>query len=1128
VSSLDGGVFLLDPPPLANPPAAGSGPVPPNPLVNGDFNEGANNLDGWTVSDSQQVMVSALHQAVLRESPSDIEVDLHQDFAIPQAAKVLSFTLDGLGFDDTLPSGATPDAFGVDLLDPQTQSSLVATVDSFTNSYYIQDVVDGISLGQGATGAAVAPAAAPGSLRISLDVSGLDDQGATLLFRLIGGSDVSQLQGAVGISDVTIDGVTTTNTTLTAAVSQTAMFSTSNQTATLSAMVTSAVGPVNEGTVTFSVFNSSSVLIGTAVTSGTVSSGVASAVYTVPGNTPVGTYTIVATYNPGADFLTSSSNTHTLTVNSATTSVTAGSQTASFSTSNQPVTLSAMVTSAASPVNEGTVTFSVFNNSSVLIGTAVTSGTVSANAASVSYTLPGNSPAGTYTIVATYNPGADFLTNSDNTHTLTIDNGKTSVTATNPTANFSTSDQPVMLSAAVTSAAGPINEGTVTFSVFNSSSVLIGTAVTSGTVSANAASTSYRLPGNSPAGTYTIVATYNPGADFLTSSDNTHTLTVNKTNTNVNAANQSASFSTSNQLVTLSAAVTSAAGPINEGTVTFSVFNSSSVLIGTAVTSGTVSANTASINYTLPGNSPAGTYTIVAAYNPGVDFLTSSDITHALIVNSANTSIAAANQTAGFSTSDQPVMLSAMVTSASGPVTEGTVTFSVFNSSSVLIGTPVTSGTVSANAASASYTLPGNSPAGMYTIVANYNPSADFKVSSDNTHTLTVDQSKTSATAVSVVWGGQSILVQTAADGVRLLPVGRAMDLPWSDISGIAMSLGQPAAVAPGDVIVTGSTGGNYGPVTITGSGTSNITIVFKKIISSADRVTFTIGNAQISTLTRRLDVLPGDAKEDGQVNVTDAANIIANYTATHAYQQVYDLNGDGVVNATDITVYLSHVGNTLPAISAPPAQLAAGGEGISGAPLLTPAQLDPVFMAAINQWAAAGIPAQDVAKLHNVTVQITNALPASYLGGTAIGGSVVYISVNAAGHGWDLDGMRDGSGRADLLTVVAHELGHALGLYDLDPVQFANDIMTETLAAGIRRRPSAQDVIALTTLPREGAGHPDLPSVAGRWLSHRCRILRVPNVFRSSKLALDCANKRDPGHRARHGRGPSNASGNP
>jgi hypothetical protein len=67
----------------------------------------------------------------------------------------------------------------------------------------------------------------------------------------------------------------------------------------------------------------------------------------------------------------------------------------------------------------------------------------------------------------------------------------------------------------------------VTFTVKNGA-VTIGVPVTSATVSGGNASTNFTLPGGTAAATYTIQAVYNPGAGFTTSSDSTHTLTVNK------------------------------------------------------------------------------------------------------------------------------------------------------------------------------------------------------------------------------------------------------------------------------------------------------------------------------------------------------------------------------------------------------------------------------------------------------------------------------------------------------------------------------------------------------------------------------------------------------------------------
>jgi photosystem II stability/assembly factor-like uncharacterized protein len=97
------------------------------------------------------------------------------------------------------------------------------------------------------------------------------------------------------------------------------------------------------------------------------------------------------------------------------------------------------------------------------------------------------------------------------------------------------------------------------------------------------------------------------------------------------AANVTTYFPLGAQLVKLTAAVTSAAGTVDEGTVTFTV-RSDGAIVGTPVTSGTVSNGLASVLYILPPGTAADSYSIDAVYNAGADFIGSSDSTHALTV----------------------------------------------------------------------------------------------------------------------------------------------------------------------------------------------------------------------------------------------------------------------------------------------------------------------------------------------------------------------------------------------------------------------------------------------------------------------------------------------------------------
>jgi hypothetical protein len=148
-------------------------------------------------------------------------------------------------------------------------------------------------------------------------------------------------------------------------------------------------------------------------------------------------------------------------------------------------------------------------------------------------------------------------------------------------------------------------------------------------------------------------------------------------------------------------------------------------------------------------------------------------------------------------------------------------------------------------------------------------------------------------------------------------------------------------------------------------------------------------------------------------------------------------------------------------------AQLVAGGavNGPGSTQVLIEQMLRPVVTEAIAEWQAAGVPASALATLKDTDIEIAD-LPGDYLGWESANG-VILIDSNAAGYGWFVDpsgaafrGTLQGpaAGQLDLLTVVAHEFGHVLGIAELsDP----RDLMYVYLPPGVRRVPTDRDVVA-------------------------------------------------------------------
>jgi hypothetical protein len=201
--------------------------------------------------------------------------------------------------------------------------------------------------------------------------------GGTYTIQAVYNGDSNFLGSSDSSHSLTISSVATT----TAAASVTTTYSAASQSVSLSAVVTSAVGTVNEGSVTFTILSGGNP-IGSAV-SASVSSGSATASYSLPAGTSGGTYTIQAVYNGTADYGSSSEASQSLTINPA------ASQTALQSSNNPsyfgvPATFTATVSSSTpGPVTPtGQVEF--FDGSTLLDTATLSGGTASYTTSSLS------------------------------------------------------------------------------------------------------------------------------------------------------------------------------------------------------------------------------------------------------------------------------------------------------------------------------------------------------------------------------------------------------------------------------------------------------------------------------------------------------------------------------------------------------------------------------------------------------------------------------------------------------------------------------------------------------------------------------------------------------------------------
>jgi hypothetical protein len=158
----------------------------------------------------------------------------------------------------------------------------------------------------------------------------------------------------------------------------------------------------------------------------------------------------------------------------------------------------------------------------------------------------------------------------------------------------------------------------------------------------------------------------------------------------------------------------------------------------------------------------------------------------------------------------------------------------------------------------------------------------------------------------------------------------------------------------------------------------------------------------------------------------------------------------------------------------------------------ITSEVLDELRTEAIARWESNGALSSSVEALHVVSVRVAD-LPGLQLGMATA--DTIWIDVDAAGHGWFVDGTphddsefpsyqgSESFGRMDLLTALVHEYGHLLGQ---NHSEVSHAPMAENLAPGERRMPENSRRLS------ESAS----PILMGRDLNDRPRAIDTRDIL--------------------------------
>ncbi|HEX4996660.1 MAG TPA: Calx-beta domain-containing protein, partial [Terriglobia bacterium] len=335
--------------------------------------------------------------------------------------------------------------------------------------------------------------------------------------------------------------------------------------------------------------------------------------------------------------------------------------------------------------------------------------------------------------------------------------------------------------------------------------------------------------------------------------------------------------------------------------------------------------------------------------------------------------------------------------------------------------------------------------AGTATLISDYTLSVTGGVLAANGSTLTLASGATSATITvtpvddTVIETAETVQLAVASGAGYLIGAPSSQtgtiadnDLPRLSVADVSVTEGNSGAKTVA-VTVTLSAASPF-PVTVSYATSNGTATTPSDYQSASGTLTFAAG---VTTQTINVVVVGDRVKESNETFKV----ILSNPT------------GATIATSTATVTILDDEKALL--ADAPSSGRGANGAGLTAAQLtaaqLTAAQLTAVVEQAEAAWLAVN-PTADFRDVSFSVVEMDGAI----LGLTA--GREITLDATAAGYGWFIDPTPVGSndprrplldGRMDLLTVIEHELGHALGLdHDDAPVY---GVMDDHLSSGVR-----------------------------------------------------------------------------